>query len=102
MDKAGGLVLWSAALSSAVNLKRSAHAIVIAPNASHSERQGAEELQPFLEKISGTKLAIPTEARPEMILAGNGHTEAIVENQTPIPAASRNRNRRVPESSRST
>jgi hypothetical protein len=50
---------------------RSAYAIVVAPDASPSERHGAEELQMFLEKMSGAKLPISTATWPLMILVGN-------------------------------
>ena len=50
---------------------RSDYAIVIAADAVQSERHGAEELQHFLEQMSGAKLAVVTEARPRMILVGD-------------------------------
>ena len=37
---------------------KSAYSIVIAPGASPSERHGAEELQRFLEEISGARLPV--------------------------------------------
>ena len=52
---------------------RSDYTIVIASNASPSERHGAEELQMFLEKISGAKLPIATDREAvngPMILVG--------------------------------
>lgn len=52
---------------------RSDYTIVIATNASPSERHGAEELQMFLQQISGAKLPIATDADPvdgPMILVG--------------------------------
>jgi hypothetical protein len=66
----------AAVLESAPNLKlvengRSAYSIVIAPDASPSERHAAEELQSFLRKMSGAELPIATEARPRMILVGD-------------------------------
>ena len=50
---------------------RSNYSIVIAPDASPSERHGAEELQMFLEEMSGARLPITSEARPRMLLVGN-------------------------------
>lgn len=49
---------------------KSAYAIVIAPDASLSERHGAAELQKFLEQISGARLPVTAEPRPSMILVG--------------------------------
>ncbi len=51
---------------------KSEYAIVIAPDASASERHGAGELQKFLEEISGARLPIATESRPRMVLVGDG------------------------------
>ena len=54
---------------------RSDYRIVIATNALPSERYAAEELQRYLEKISGAKLPIGTDAervtRHEILLGGN-------------------------------
>src|SRR5262249_33804894 len=50
---------------------KSRYAIVVAPDASPSERHGAEELQRFLEQMSGAHLPIAAEARPYMVLVGN-------------------------------
>ncbi|MBZ5582416.1 MAG: DUF4838 domain-containing protein [Acidobacteriia bacterium] len=76
MRKAVSLLLALAASSLAANLTlvkngRSDYAIVIAPDASPSQRRGAEELQTFLEKMSGARLPIATETRPRMILVGD-------------------------------
>lgn len=76
MRKPVALLFALAVSSAAANLKlvdngRSDYAIVISPDASQSERHGAEELQMFVEKMSGAKLPIATEARPRMILVGN-------------------------------
>ncbi len=49
---------------------RSGYAIVTAPNSPQPERHAAQELQSFLEQMSGAKLPIVTEARPRMILVG--------------------------------
>lgn len=50
---------------------KSGYTIVIAADASPSERHAAEELQSFLEQISGARLPISTETRPKMVLVGN-------------------------------
>jgi hypothetical protein len=50
---------------------KSDYAIVIAPGASLSERHGAEELQKFLQEISGARLPVTTQPQPKMILVGN-------------------------------
>ena len=50
---------------------KSDYAIVIAAEASPSERHAAEELQSFLEQVSGARLPISTELRPKMVLVGN-------------------------------
>ncbi|MEB2361765.1 MAG: DUF4838 domain-containing protein [Bryobacteraceae bacterium] len=49
---------------------QSVYSIVIAPDASASERHGAEELQKFLEEISGARLPVTTESRSNMVLVG--------------------------------
>ncbi len=71
-----GLNLSGAAAATAgvtlVQNGRSDYAIVIAPDASPSERHGAEELQNFLEEISGARLPVTTESRPRMVLVGDG------------------------------
>jgi hypothetical protein len=50
---------------------KSSYAIVIAPDASQSERHGAEELQHFLEQMSGARLPITAASQPRMVLVGN-------------------------------
>ena len=50
---------------------RSGYAIVVAPDAPPAERHGAEELQSFVEQMSGAKLPITTGVRPRMILVGD-------------------------------
>src|SRR5690242_6975941 len=50
---------------------KSDYAIVIAPDASPSERHGAGELQKFVEQISGARLPISTEPHPKMVLVGD-------------------------------
>ncbi len=50
---------------------KSDYAIVIDPNASPSERHGAQELQKFLETISGAQVPVTTEPRPKMVLVGD-------------------------------
>ena len=57
--------------SSLVKNGRSSYAIVVAPDASPSERHGAEELQKFLEEMSGARLPITAEPQPRMVLVGN-------------------------------
>ncbi len=49
---------------------RSDYSIVTTAEPSPSERHAAEELQHFLEKISGARLPISTERAPKMILVG--------------------------------
>ncbi|HTS60389.1 MAG TPA: DUF4838 domain-containing protein, partial [Candidatus Acidoferrales bacterium] len=49
----------------------SGYAIVIGTEASPSERHAAEEMQSFLEQISGARLPISTEAHPRMVLVGD-------------------------------
>ncbi len=49
---------------------KSAYSIVIAPDASPSERHAAAELQKFLEQMSGARLPITSEARQSMVLVG--------------------------------
>lgn len=57
----------------------SSYRIVIAQNARPSEKHAAEELQKFLEQISGAKLPITTDAGPlgshEIILGRNNHLD---------------------------
>jgi len=50
---------------------KSNYAIVIAKDATPSERHGAEELQRFLEEMSGARLPITTGSRSRMVLVGN-------------------------------
>ncbi len=53
---------------------RSAYSICLSAQASPSERRGAEELQKFLEQMSGARLAIITdagEANGDLVLVGN-------------------------------
>ena len=50
---------------------KSGYTIVIGAEASPSERHGAEELQNFLEQMSGARLPISTEPRHKMVLVGN-------------------------------
>ncbi len=76
MRKAIGLLCALALSCFAANLKlvengKSNYSIVIAPDASQSERHGAEELQKFLEEMSGARLAITAEPRRRMVLVGN-------------------------------
>ena len=56
---------------------QSAYRIVVADDASPSTRHGAEELQMFLEQISGAKLPIVSDQEPlgprEIILGENAH-----------------------------
>ena len=55
--------------------------IVIPESASPSERRGAEELQRFLEQMSGARLPISTDegriGEKEIILGDNAHLRAI-------------------------
>lgn len=59
----------------------SAYQIVLADNASPSTRHGAEELQMFLEEISGAKLPIVSDQMPagpkEIILGDNAHLRKL-------------------------
>ena len=68
MRKAICLLCASAISCLAANLRlvengKSNYSIVIAPTASQSERHGAEELQKFLEEMSGARLPITAEPR---------------------------------------
>jgi hypothetical protein len=60
---------------------QSAYRIVVAADASPSTRHGAEELQTFLEQITGAKLWIVSETEPitkhEIILGDNSHLDAL-------------------------
>src|SRR5215471_20081958 len=62
-----------------INHGKSRFQIVIASNAILSERYAAEELQRYLEKISGAKLPITTDAAPlrigEILLGDNAHVQ---------------------------
>ena len=75
MYKAGGFLLALAVSSLGANIElvkngKSSYAIVVAPDASPSERHGAEELQKFLEEMSGARLPITAEPQPKMVLVG--------------------------------
>ena len=63
------------------NKGKSAYRIVIATNAIPSERYAAEELQRYLEKISGVKLPVVTDSeRPtsrEILLGDNAHLRKL-------------------------
>src|SRR5258705_7576632 len=60
---------------------KSEYRIVIAGNAPPAERYAAEELQSYLEKISGAKLPIITDAERrtsrEILLGDNAHTRKM-------------------------
>ena len=76
MRKAIVLLCALAVSCFAANLKlvengKSNYAIVIAPDASQSERHGAEELQHFLEQMSGARLPITAAPQRRMVLVGN-------------------------------
>ena len=63
MGKAFGLLCALAVSGLAANIRlvengKSNYAIAIAPDASESERHGAEELQKFLEEMSGARQPI--------------------------------------------
>ncbi|HWW00553.1 MAG TPA: DUF4838 domain-containing protein [Candidatus Acidoferrum sp.] len=64
-----------------VNKGQSPYRIVVATNALPSERYAAEELQRYLEKISGAKLPIATDdTRPgsrEILLGDNAHLRKL-------------------------
>ena len=62
-------VVWAAPINLVRNGK-SRYAIVIAPDASLSERHGAEELQSFIERMSGARLPITAEPQRDMVLVG--------------------------------
>ena len=72
--------LWAGDLVLAEGGK-SDYQIVLADNASPSTRHGAEELQMFLQQISGVKLPIVSDQKPiaphEIILGDNRHLRAI-------------------------
>src|SRR5271157_1655900 len=75
MYKAGGFLLALAVSCLGANLElvkngKSSYAIVVAADASPSERHGAEELQKFLEEMSGARLPITAEPQPRMVLVG--------------------------------
>jgi hypothetical protein len=76
MRKAISLYCASAVCCLAANLRlvengKSDYSIVIAADASQSERHGAEELQKFLEQMSGARLPITTHTQRRMVLVGN-------------------------------
>lgn len=60
---------------------QSAYRIVVADDASPSTRHGAEELQKFLEEMTGAKLAIVSDREPlaacEIILGDNSHRRQL-------------------------
>ena len=60
---------------------RSAYRIVVADDASPSTRHGAEELQTFLQQITGAKLPVTSDKRPmedrEIILGNNAHLKSL-------------------------
>ena len=60
---------------------QSAYRIVVAPNASPSTKHGAEELQMFLQQITGAKLPIISDQQPqgakEIILGDNAHLRTL-------------------------
>lgn len=60
---------------------QSAYRIVLAENASPSTRHGAEELQMFLEQMTGARLPIVSDQQPlgskEIILGENAHLRAV-------------------------
>jgi hypothetical protein len=65
--------LAAGAAAAPINLVRSGqsrYSIVIAPDASLSERHGAEELQRFVEQMSGARLPITAEPQNRMVLVG--------------------------------
>jgi hypothetical protein len=68
---------------------KSAYQIVVADDASPSTKHGAEELQKFLEEMTGAKLPIVSDKQPagpkEIILGDNAHFRAL---KTDIDVAS--------------
>jgi hypothetical protein len=81
-----GLCLASQAVGRAQELVlaeggQSAYQIVVADNASPSTRRGAEELQMFLEQMTGAKLPIISDQQPlgprEIILGENAHLAKV-------------------------
>jgi hypothetical protein len=60
---------------------KSAYRIVVADDASPSTKYGAQELQKFLEQISGARLPIVSDKRPagpkEILLGDNAHFQAL-------------------------
>ncbi len=60
---------------------QSTYKIVVADDASPSTKHGAEELQTFLEKITGTELPIISDKQPqgskEIILGDNAHLKTL-------------------------
>ena len=59
----------------------SRYQIVISANAIPSERYAAEELQRYLEKLSGAKLPLVTDATPpnsrEILIGDNAHLQSL-------------------------
>ena len=55
-----------------VDAGKSSYSIVLAENASPSEKHAADELQGFLAQISGAKLPITSEESDHMIVLGDG------------------------------
>jgi hypothetical protein len=68
---------------------KSAYQIVVADDASPSTKHGAEELQKFLEEMTGAKLPIVSDKQPqspkEIVLGDNAHFKAL---KTDIDVAS--------------
>jgi len=60
---------------------QSAYRIVVADDASPSTRHGSEELQAFLEQMTGAKLPIVSDTRPpadrEIVLGNNAHLRKL-------------------------
>lgn len=81
-----GLMAWADARLAAEGLiladqGQSAYRIVVADDASPSTRHGAEELQAFLQEITGVKLPIVSDREPpvdcEIVLGENAHRKAL-------------------------
>src|SRR5580700_6828990 len=90
MHKAIGLLCALAVGCFAANPRlvengKSKYSIVIAPDASQSERRAAEELQKFLEQMSGARLPITAKPQRRMVLVGK--SPALEELNLRIPFA---------------
>jgi hypothetical protein len=63
---------------------KSTYSIVISTDASPSEKHGAQELQKFLEEMSGARLPVVTDAQAARGKPGASGRQQAVEGQHPI------------------